>query len=200
MKNDNLANKIKDLRKRKGFSQEQLSENSKLSLRTIQRIENGESVPRGDTLIKLTQALEVTPDDLLEWRANEDRGYLILLNLSSVSIVFQPILGIIIPLVMWILKREKIHLVDDTGRKLVSFQITWILLLYTVLLIASNGLFIPLDFNILYSFYLLVREFTWVGFVIICLYGYNLTLIFVNVQRNQKGKVSQYLPAIPFLK
>ena len=39
MNNHNLATKIKDLRNRKGFSQEQLSEVSKLSLRTIQRIE-----------------------------------------------------------------------------------------------------------------------------------------------------------------
>lgn len=49
MNNQNLAGKIRDLRNRKGFSQEQLSEETKLSLRTIQRIENGESIPRGDT-------------------------------------------------------------------------------------------------------------------------------------------------------
>ena len=122
MNNQNLANRIRDLRKRRGLSQEELSENSKLSLRTIQRIEKGESVPRGDTLIKLTQALEVTPDDLLEWTAIDDRGYLLLLNLSSVSILFQPILGVIIPLVMWILKREKINLVDNTGKNLKAFK------------------------------------------------------------------------------
>ena len=45
MNNQNLANKIKELRSRKGLSQEQLSEDSKLSLRTIQRIEKGESIP-----------------------------------------------------------------------------------------------------------------------------------------------------------
>ena len=139
MNNQNLAIKIKDLRNRKGFSQEQLSEEAKLSLRTIQRIEKGESIPRGDTLIKLTQALGVTPDDLLEWTDIEDKGYLTLLNLSSISILIQPLLGIIIPLVMWILKREKIKLVDDTGKELISFQITWTLILYIVLLIASRG-------------------------------------------------------------
>ena len=148
MNNQNLAIKIKDLRNRKGFSQEQLSEESKLSLRTIQRIEKGESIPRGDTLIKLTQALGVTPDDLLEWTDIEDKGYLTLLNLSAISFLIQPLLGIIIPLFMWILKREKIRLVDDTGRKLISFQITWTLILYVVLIIASKGAFIPFNFNL----------------------------------------------------
>jgi transcriptional regulator with XRE-family HTH domain len=57
MKNQNLSIKVKDLRNRKGFSQEQLAEESRLSLRTIQRIEKGESTPRGDTLSKLTRAL-----------------------------------------------------------------------------------------------------------------------------------------------
>ncbi|WP_405199081.1 DUF4870 domain-containing protein [Christiangramia sp. LLG6405-1] len=154
MNNQNLAIKVKDLRTRKGFSQENLSEESKLSLRTIQRIEKGETVPRGDTLIKLTQALGVTPDDLLEWADIEDKGYLTLMNLSALSILVQPFLGIIIPLVMWILKREKIKLVDDTGKKLISFQITWTLVLFIVLIIASKGSFIPINFtqSVLYQF------------------------------------------------
>lgn len=200
MNKQTLAIKITNLRKRKGFSQEQLSENSKLSLRTIQRIESGESTPRGDTLVKLSQALEVTPDSLLQWTANEDKGYLILLNLSAITIIFQPILGIVIPLVMWILKREKISLVDDTGKKLLSFQITWVLLLYMVLIVASKGMFIPFEFNILYSFFLIVRDFSWAGALILFLYLYNLVMIFLNIKRNQKGKLSNYVPAIPFLK
>jgi transcriptional regulator with XRE-family HTH domain len=41
MKNKILAKKGKELRKRKGYSQEELAEKSGLSLRTVQRIENG---------------------------------------------------------------------------------------------------------------------------------------------------------------
>jgi transcriptional regulator with XRE-family HTH domain len=44
-----MAIRIKELRTRRGFSQEELSERTGLSLRTIQRIENGETEPRGDT-------------------------------------------------------------------------------------------------------------------------------------------------------
>ncbi len=200
MNNQNLAIKIKDLRNRKGFSQEQLSEESKLSLRTIQRIEKGESIPRGDTLIKLTQALGVTPDDLLEWTDIEDKGYLTLLNLSSISVLIQPLLGIIIPLVMWILKREKIKYVDDTGRKIISFQITWTLTLYIVIMVASKGVFIPFNFNILNSFPGLVFELSIAGIVVIALYFFNLLLIFLNIRRSQRGLKNKYVPAIPFLK
>ena len=50
MKNLELSKKIKELRTRKGLSQEELSEEAGLSLRTIQRIENGETEPRSDSL------------------------------------------------------------------------------------------------------------------------------------------------------
>ncbi|WP_225000408.1 helix-turn-helix domain-containing protein [Cesiribacter sp. SM1] len=200
MSNQSLAIKVKDLRNRKGFSQEQLSEESKLSLRTIQRIEKGETVPRGDTLLKLTQALGVTPDDLLEWTDIEDKGYLTLLNLSSLSILVQPLLGIIIPLVMWILKREKIKLVDESGRKLISFQITWTLTLYTVLVIASKGTSILFQFDVLNLIRALFTNFSIIGLIITLLYLFNIVLIFYNVRKSQKGLRNEYFPAIPLLK
>ncbi|MFD0931795.1 DUF4870 domain-containing protein [Psychroflexus salinarum] len=200
MNNQNLANKIKDLRTRKGFSQEQLSEESRLSLRTIQRIEKGESIPRGDTLIKLTQALGVTPDDVLEWTEAEDKGYLTLMNLSALSVFIQPFLGIIIPTVMWILKREKIKWVEGTGKKLISFQITWTLTLFIVVIIASGGSYVPLNFKALSSLPVLLVDFSLVGIVLKILYLYNLVLIIINVRKSQKGKRNKYVPRIPFLK
>lgn len=54
-----FSNAIKKIRTEKGLSQEDLSEKSELSLRTIQRLENGKSEPRGDTLKRLTNALEL---------------------------------------------------------------------------------------------------------------------------------------------
>ncbi|MBP1838893.1 helix-turn-helix domain-containing protein [Formosa algae] len=205
MNNQNLAIKIKDLRNRKGFSQEQLAEESKISLRTVQRIEKGESIPRGDTLIKLTQALGVTPDDLLEWTDIEDKGYLTLLNLSALTgLLFNPLLGIIIPLVMWILKKDKIKFVDNYGKKIISFQITWTLLVYSVFMIATKGSYIKFDFN-LFDLVLSLINFRMnkeIIFVVLIgiLYLYNLILIFKNYIRIKKGKQSWFSPAIPFLK
>jgi len=204
MDNQNLAIKIKDLRNRRGFSQEQLSEESKLSLRTIQRIEKGESIPRGDTLVKLTQALGVTPDDLLDWEISEDRGYLQLMNWSSLSFIFNPILGIVIPLVMWILKREKIKLVDDSGKKIINFQITWTLIFYltiAILMMILYGEFsIPFRFSIQNSISGLISDFSTPSIIVFSLYIFNIAMILLNVRRSQKELRNKYVPAIPFLK
>lgn len=53
------ATRIQAIRKSKGFSQEVLAEQSGVSLRTIQRVEQGETVPRGHTLQALATALAV---------------------------------------------------------------------------------------------------------------------------------------------
>ena len=45
-----ITKKISETRKIKGLTQEELAEQSQINLRTIQRIENSESVPRGQTL------------------------------------------------------------------------------------------------------------------------------------------------------
>ena len=41
---------------------------------------------------------------------------------------------------MWILKKGKIKYVDDCGKKIVNFQITWVLTSYIV----SSAIFMPL--------------------------------------------------------
>ncbi|MCR5886260.1 helix-turn-helix domain-containing protein [Hymenobacter sp. J193] len=57
------AARILAIRKSKGFSQEMLAEQSGVSLRTIQRVEQGETVPRGHTLQALAAALGVSLAD-----------------------------------------------------------------------------------------------------------------------------------------
>ena len=105
MKNLQLAKKIKALRKQKGLSQELLSEKSQLNLRTIQRIEAGETEARGDTLQRLANALQVSSNDLIYWIEEEDRPFLTMLNLSTLSFIAFPLLGIIIPLALWVGKK-----------------------------------------------------------------------------------------------
>jgi transcriptional regulator with XRE-family HTH domain len=64
MEKEKLAQRVKDLRKQKGLSQEDLSKKSGLSLRTIQRVENGESEPTGETLRRISNALGLTLEEL----------------------------------------------------------------------------------------------------------------------------------------
>lgn len=192
--------KIPALRKRKGWSQEQLAEESGLSLRTIQRIENGESEPTGHSLRQLTRALGISPDELMEWAPVENRGYVVLLNLAALGVLFHPMLGIILPLAMWILKRDEIRQVDATGRKLMSFMITWVLVIYAVLNVAAAGQFIVFTFSFADLFFALFVEFGWITITLTALYLYVIVIILVNAYRVRKGQNLTYVPAIPFLR
>jgi len=72
MTNEKLAQKVKELRKGKALSQEELAKNSGLSLRTIQRVENGETKPTGETLKRISNELNITPNELIGKAGNED--------------------------------------------------------------------------------------------------------------------------------
>ena len=72
MKHEILAQAVRDLRKEKSFSQKVLSKISGLSLRTIQRIENGETNPTGETLKRLSSSLDISPDELLDWKVKKE--------------------------------------------------------------------------------------------------------------------------------
>ena len=72
MKYKKLEQGVKELRKEKGLSQEELAKVSGLSLRTIQRVENGETEPTGETLKRISTALDVTPKELIEWGQNNE--------------------------------------------------------------------------------------------------------------------------------
>jgi len=72
MENKKLALGVKELRKEKGLSQEELAKSSGLSLRTIQRFENGETEPSGETLRRISSALDLTPKELNECGQNKD--------------------------------------------------------------------------------------------------------------------------------
>lgn len=55
-----IAESIRDGRMAKGYTQKELAELSNISIRSIQRIENGEIVPRSFTLRTLAAALEIS--------------------------------------------------------------------------------------------------------------------------------------------
>lgn len=59
-----IAKKISETRKIKGYTQEELAEQAKINLRTIQRIENSENVPRGKTLNLICDVLEIDVEEL----------------------------------------------------------------------------------------------------------------------------------------
>ena len=61
-----LANRIKELRDRKGISQEELAHRAGLSRTGMGFLETGKRWPRLDTLMKVAQGLNITLDELLK--------------------------------------------------------------------------------------------------------------------------------------
>jgi transcriptional regulator with XRE-family HTH domain len=61
-----LGEKIAAIRKSKGFSQEKLAEDANINLRTLQRIEKGQTRPHGETLKRICQVLELPIEEVAD--------------------------------------------------------------------------------------------------------------------------------------
>jgi transcriptional regulator with XRE-family HTH domain len=120
-----IGSKIREARKLKGLSQEQLAENAKVNLRTIQRIENNESVPRGKTLTLICSALGLRPEDILSFTPQPDQNYLFLFHLSALAFLILPFGNIILPFILWVNKKDTVIGLKEAGANLLNFQIVW---------------------------------------------------------------------------
>ncbi len=128
-------------RQKINLTQEELSEKSGISVRTIQRIEAGASL-KGHTLKTLANVLEIKESDLLEEEKNsfsETRRWLKIINLSSILFVLLPPLNIIAPLVIMYYKNQ----ISPINRQIVSIQIimTLIAALLMLTIIVLNDWF-----------------------------------------------------------
>ncbi len=74
MKQPELGRKILELRKQKGFTQEELVEQCNINVRTIQRIEAGEVTPRSFTLKTILNALGENLENLKDADASTTEG------------------------------------------------------------------------------------------------------------------------------
>ena len=115
---------IKELRIKKGMTQEELAEKTEVSTRTIQRIENGQVDPRAYTLQMIAKALEV---DFSLFSVNEaeeseepekqDNTWLGFLHLSGILPLLFP------TMLMWRAKTHKTKAMSRHYRAIVSFQL-----------------------------------------------------------------------------
>lgn len=138
MSRQTIAEQIRALRKAKGLSQEYLAEKAGINLRTLQRIESGNVIPRGETLRLLAQALDIPIEELsaaapeTPATMHEDQGFLKLINLSALSFWFIPLGNMLIPFALWMYKRKTIIGADELGKRILNFQITWTVLIYGI--------------------------------------------------------------------
>jgi len=120
-----IGKKIAEIRKQKGLTQEEVSERAKINLRTLQRIEKDETEPRGNSLQGICAALGVPVENILDYGKIEDKSYLVYMHLSVLTGTVIPFGNIILPLIFWLNKRDRIALVQQQGANILNFQIVW---------------------------------------------------------------------------
>ncbi len=127
--------KLIELREKLNLTQEELSEKSNVSVRTIQRIEAGQK-PKGHTLKALIKALNVDEHFFSDaGNSIENHNYPIikLINLSSLVFVIFPPANIIVPLIIMFIKKEFNYIT----KQIISIQILWVVFSVIFFLIIS---------------------------------------------------------------
>jgi transcriptional regulator with XRE-family HTH domain len=125
----NIGEYIKEKRLQKGMTQEELAAKTDISIRTIQRIENGEVDPRSYTLQMIAKELDIDFSIFMENVTNEDNevlqvnnnNWLALLHLSGIFYLILPTIFI------WNRKKGKIKDITAHYRDIIYFQlICWL--------------------------------------------------------------------------
>lgn len=120
--------KILLARKAKGWSQEKLAEEAGINLRTLQRIEKSETNPHGDTLHRISKALSIPLEELVNYGAEYNMGYIKAMHFSALVFVVLPLGNIMLPLIFWLIRKNDILHISYFAKNLLNFQLTWTIL------------------------------------------------------------------------
>lgn len=140
------VNKLTALRKQKGMTQEELADLTNVTVRTIQRIESGESKPRTFTLKAIATALDVPFDSILESERQQyaalpsedslipDKDFLYVFCLSCFSFIVIPYVHFLLP--GYLLKKKKLssQLSVQFAQGAIRQQISWVVCFHLLLL------------------------------------------------------------------
>ncbi len=179
--------KLKTIRELQNLTQEELSEKSGVSARTIQRIESGKE-PKGYTLRVLAQTFGIDEKELrsnsfeIENKEESNENAIVsneviatnyskvkLINLSSLPFVILPLMNILIPLLLMYTMKVK----SPITKQIISLQIMWTIIAPIVFML---GIFLKLG-----------HQFTLILMILIVLT--NVFIILRNaieIDRNQK--------------
>lgn len=179
-----IGKKLKELRTKKGLSQEELAESASINLRTIQRIENNESEPRGNTLNQICKVLDVNAEDILDYGKNPDKSFLIIFHLSVLVFIAIPVGNIIVPLILWVNKKDKIIGLKEIGANLLNFQIVWSVLSF--ISIITFALFKIMHYG----------TYEILFYITVGLHALNIILPITFAIKTNKGKTENLYPNI----
>lgn len=179
-----IGKKIKEIRKKKGLSQEELAESAKVNLRTIQRIENDESEPRGKTLNLICEVLDINAEDILDYGKQTDKNYMTIFHLTVLTFLAIPVGNIIIPLIMWMNKKDKIIGLEKIGKNLLNYQIVWSIVTFISIIVFAI-------FKIMHYGYYPILFYIFIG-----LYILNIILPIIFAIKTSNGKTDYLYPNI----
>lgn len=185
MENVSLAKNLIYQRRLKGFSQEDLAEKTKVAVRTIQRIEKGETNPHLQTIKLLAIALNIEVKDLLVLddpkHETIQKKWLLLMHGTPLLGLILPFCNVLFPLFLWIHKREDNQIYDKHGRSIVNFQITMTILfaLSLITLVTIEG---------------------WGFFLFIAVIPFSIIVTVVNIITALNTQKCFYPLALPFLR
>jgi uncharacterized Tic20 family protein len=199
MNSQTLSKNLLYQRQRKGFSQEKLAELSGVTVRTIQRIERGEVNSHINTLKLLADALQVRVEDLLPLDNPKHEAVVTkwLLLLHSVPLLgsFIPLTNILVPIFLWVYKRDDNPTYDRHGRAVLNFQLT-ITAAFLILLVVLLAL--PFLMALQEAYFpapLLIAALSFIAISIM-----NTVIILVNVFRVLSNRTYWYPFSIPFFR
>lgn len=187
------GSEVRNQRVNQGLSIEMLAEMSGIAHRTIQRIETGESNPRGYTLNRLAVALncEITKfTKEISSLSKEEIQKLKWLNLSALLIIFLPLANLIVPVVLWT-KNRTTTLVENIGARIINFQITWTVVTSIALIIAP--------FHLLFFEKSMVTPIGAVIFTYLAFYLYNIIQTLIQANHIHSKRWEKIYPRSPRL-
>ncbi len=126
----NIGGYIKEKRLLKGMTQEELADKCEVTVRTIQRIENGEVDPRTYTLHAIAAALDIeyaelfhgdAPTPMMGDRSSRGSFWLAILHLSGVLLLVFP------PLIIWSLNKDHVPDVRQHAVASINFQLSMVI-------------------------------------------------------------------------
>lgn len=168
---------LKKIREQKNLTQEELAEQSGISVRTIQRIEAG-TEPKGYTLKTLASSLEISEKDLFvskilneEIKIDEpiltvekdeifNSALIKMINLSSLPFAWFPIANFLPPLLIMLFTKDKSAIV----KQIISLQIFLaiiapaIFMMMALLKLGSTSVMITMILLTLANIYVILRN------------------------------------------
>lgn len=144
MKRTSVSKNLIYQRKLKGYSQEELARKTTVTVRTIQRIEKGDVQPHLQTVKLLAAALEIEIDDLLPLedkdQENVQQKWLLVLHISPIIGFALPLFNILLPLFIWIYKKDDNEVYNTHGRTVLNFHLTMsILFVFSIISLMNFG-------------------------------------------------------------